>query len=62
MSPREDRYTNTEKDAGLYDRAHFAQPADRPSKSDLADEERTWDDTVADMIDAENPYREATDD
>jgi hypothetical protein len=40
MSPREDRYTNTEADAGAYDRRYFAVPVDdKPSPSDLAEPE-----------------------
>lgn len=35
---RDDVYTNTEHDAGLFERAHARD--DRPSASDLADEAR----------------------
>jgi hypothetical protein len=42
---REDRYTHTEADAGAYERAYAAEGLygdDRPSGSDLAEEERWW--------------------
>jgi hypothetical protein len=39
MSRREDRYTNTEADAGEYERRHAdAWDDDKPSASDLVDD------------------------